>query len=170
MPPPERSAAVHPPTPMCQQVGLPSPEQLPEGAVLVVDSAQSGCQITEDLLGACRSGTGAQAVGLVVQAGLMDQRPHDLPYPSMMFAAMAIVARAAACTRHPPNPTTMTPRSTGPAEVAGPARRGHRQRGVVHRVGRRLLLARPTLVDADGQLRHEDADAVAPGRWSLGLR
>jgi hypothetical protein len=164
---------------------------------------------------------------LVVQAGFMDQRPRDLPYPSMMFAAMAIVApgrglrrpalaragarlvgrpvavagervvfdprvaanlaagtpwptgsgpwptsasAAAACTRHPPNPTTMTPRSTGPAEVAGPARRGHRQRGVVHRVGRRLLLARPTLVDADGQLRHEDAAAVAPGRWSLGLR
>jgi hypothetical protein len=64
----------------------------------------------------------------------------------------------------------MTPRSIGPAEVAGPARRGYRQRGVVHRVGRRLLLARPTLVDADGQLRHEDAAAVAPGRWFLGLR
>jgi hypothetical protein len=92
MAPPERSAAVHPPTPMRQRVGLPSPEQLPEGAVLVVGSAQSGCQITEDLLAACRSGTGAPSRRLVVQAGFMDQRPRDLPDPSMMFAAMAIVA------------------------------------------------------------------------------
>jgi putative flavoprotein involved in K+ transport len=82
------------------------PHQLPEGAVLVVGSAQSGCQITEDLLAGGRRVVLATApVGRVpwwyrgrdtaewlVEAGFMDQRPGDLPDPSVMHAAQPILA------------------------------------------------------------------------------
>jgi putative flavoprotein involved in K+ transport len=82
------------------------PDQLPEGAVLVVGSAQSGCQITEDLLaGGRRVALATSPVGRVpwrhrgrdtaewlVEAGFMDQRPRDLPDPSVMHAAQPILA------------------------------------------------------------------------------
>ena len=82
------------------------PGQLPDGAVLVVGSAQSGCQITEDLLAGGRRvflstspvgrvpfrHRGRETVNWLVEAGFMDQRPRDLPDPSVMFAAMAILA------------------------------------------------------------------------------
>ncbi len=85
------------------------PHQLPEGAVLVVGSAQSGCQITEDLLAGDRRVVLATApVGRVpcwyrgrdtgewlVEAGFMDQRPGDLPDPSVMH-------RSVRCPRVPP--------------------------------------------------------------------
>jgi putative flavoprotein involved in K+ transport len=83
-----------------------SPGQLPEGAVLVVGSAQSGCQITEDLLAGGRRVVlatspvgrvpfrhrGRESIDWLVEAGFMDQRPHDLPDPSAMRAAMPILA------------------------------------------------------------------------------
>jgi putative flavoprotein involved in K+ transport len=83
-----------------------SPAQLPDGAVLVVGSAQSGCQITEDLLSGGRRVVlatspvgrvpfwhrGRETVEWLVEAGFMDQRPRDLPDPSVMRAAMPIIA------------------------------------------------------------------------------
>jgi putative flavoprotein involved in K+ transport len=82
------------------------PDQLPGGAVLVVGSAQSGCQITEDLLAGGRrvilatspvgrvpfQHRGRESIDWLVEAGFMDQRPHDLPDPSVMRAAMPILA------------------------------------------------------------------------------
>jgi putative flavoprotein involved in K+ transport len=83
------------------------PAQLPAGAVLVVGSAQSGGQIAEDLL--ISSGRrvvlatsaagrlawryrGGDTIEWLVQAGFFDQRPCDLPDPSVMRAAQPIVA------------------------------------------------------------------------------
>jgi putative flavoprotein involved in K+ transport len=83
-----------------------SPGQLPGGAVLVVGSAQSGCQIAEDLLGGGRRvilatspvgrvpfrHRGRDTLEWLVEAGFMDQRPRDLPDPSVMRAAQPIIA------------------------------------------------------------------------------
>jgi putative flavoprotein involved in K+ transport len=77
------------------------PSQLPPGAVLVVGSAQSGCQIAEDLLDAGRqvylaTGTvgrsprrlrGRDTLAWLAESGWMTQRPEDLPDPAMMRAA-----------------------------------------------------------------------------------
>jgi putative flavoprotein involved in K+ transport len=82
------------------------PGQLPEGAVLVVGSAQSGCQVTEDLLAGGRRVVlattpvgrvpwwyrGRESVEWLVEAGFMDQRPSDLADPSVMQAAQPILA------------------------------------------------------------------------------
>jgi putative flavoprotein involved in K+ transport len=82
------------------------PGQLPDGAVLVVGSAQSGCQIAEDLLAAGRRvilatspvgrlpwrHRGRDSVEWLVEAGFFDQRPRDLPDPSVMDDAQPIVA------------------------------------------------------------------------------
>ncbi len=82
------------------------PGRLPEGAVLVVGSAQSGCQIAEDLLAAGRRVVlatspvgrlpwryrGRDSIDWLVEAGFFDQRPRDLPDPSAMEAAQPIVA------------------------------------------------------------------------------
>ena len=82
------------------------PAQLPEGAVLVVGSAQSGCQIAEDLLAGGRQVVlatspagrvpflhrGRDILEWLIEAGFMDQRPRDLPDPAMMRAPMPIIA------------------------------------------------------------------------------
>ncbi|MGH2814565.1 MAG: NAD(P)-binding domain-containing protein, partial [Actinomycetota bacterium] len=82
------------------------PGQLPAGAVLVVGSAQSGCQITEDLLAGGRRVVlstsrvgrvpfwyrGRETVEWMADIGFMDQRPCDLPNPAVMHAAMPILA------------------------------------------------------------------------------
>jgi putative flavoprotein involved in K+ transport len=82
------------------------PDQLPDGAVLVVGSAQSGCQIAEDLVGGGRRVVlatspvgrvpfrhrGRESIEWLIEAGFMDQRPRDLPDPSVMRAAMPILA------------------------------------------------------------------------------
>lgn len=74
---------------------------LPDGAVVVIGSAQSGCQIAEDLVEAgrtvflCTSRVarvprryrGRDALDWMVRAGLFDQRVADLPDPRMEFAA-----------------------------------------------------------------------------------
>jgi putative flavoprotein involved in K+ transport len=96
---PGRVAQVH-------AAGYRHPGQLPDGAVLVVGSAQSGCQITEDLLAGGRRvilatspvgrlpfrHRGRETFEWLVEAGFMDQRPADLPDPSAMAAAQPIVA------------------------------------------------------------------------------
>ena len=72
------------------------PSQLPPGAVLVVGSAQSGCQITEDLLDAGREVylatskvgraprrlRGRDTLVWLAESGWMAQRPVDLPDPA----------------------------------------------------------------------------------------
>jgi putative flavoprotein involved in K+ transport len=77
------------------------PSQLPPGAVLVVGSAQSGCQIAEDLLDAGRevylaTGTVARAprrlrgrdtLAWLAESGWMAQRREDLPDPAGIRAA-----------------------------------------------------------------------------------
>jgi putative flavoprotein involved in K+ transport len=82
------------------------PGALPAGGVLVVGSAQSGCQIAEDLLAAGRRVVlatspagrvpwrhrGRDSFEWLVEAGFFDQRPQDLPDPAAMRAAQPIVA------------------------------------------------------------------------------
>ena len=97
---PDRLAQVH-------TAGYRDPGQLPDGAVLVVGSAQSGCQIAEDLLisGGRRVLLATSPVGRVpfhhrgretvewlIEAGFMDQRPRDLPDPSVMRAPQPVQA------------------------------------------------------------------------------
>lgn len=74
------------------------PDQLEPGAVLVVGSAQSGCQIAEDLLDAGRevylaTGNAGRAprrlrgrdtLVWLTESGWFDQRPEDLPDPAMV--------------------------------------------------------------------------------------
>jgi putative flavoprotein involved in K+ transport len=81
------------------------PGQLPDGAVLVVGSAQSGCQITEDLLAAGRRvllatspvarlpwrHRGRDSVEWLTDVGFWDQQPQDLPDPSAVRASQPIV-------------------------------------------------------------------------------
>jgi putative flavoprotein involved in K+ transport len=90
----------------CHTADYRGPGALPAGAVLVVGSAQSGCQIAEDLLAAGRRVVlatspvgrfawrhrGGDTVEWLVEAGFFDQRPRDLPDPSVMRAAQPIVA------------------------------------------------------------------------------
>jgi putative flavoprotein involved in K+ transport len=72
------------------------PEELPEGAVLVVGSGQSGCQITDELLTAGRSVylsvgrcpwaprryRGREIVHWLEESGFMDQSVDTLPSPA----------------------------------------------------------------------------------------
>ena len=83
-----------------------NPGQLPDGAVLVVGSAQSGCQIAEDLLVAGRQvllatrpvgraparHRGRDTVEWLVECGFFQQRPRDLPDPSVMAAPQPLLA------------------------------------------------------------------------------
>lgn len=86
--------------------GFRNAAQLPAGAVLVVGSAQSGCQIAEDLavagrrvyLATSRVGRlpwthrGRQLLEWLTDAGFFDQRQQDLEDPAMARAAQPIVA------------------------------------------------------------------------------
>jgi putative flavoprotein involved in K+ transport len=86
--------------------GYRNAAQLPSGAVLVVGSAQSGCQIAEDLVTAGRRVylatsrvsrfswryRGRDTIEWLVDAGFFDQRPQDLEDPAMVHAAQPIVA------------------------------------------------------------------------------
>jgi putative flavoprotein involved in K+ transport len=83
-----------------------NPGQLPDGAVLAVGSAQSGCQIAEDLLAAGRQvilatspvgraparHRGRDTVEWLVECGFFQQRPRDLPDPSVMAAPQPLLA------------------------------------------------------------------------------
>jgi putative flavoprotein involved in K+ transport len=82
------------------------PDQLPPGAVLVVGSAQSGYQIAEELLvsgrrvilATSRVGRaparhrGRDTLELLARSGFFDQRPDDLPDPSVMNAPQPLLA------------------------------------------------------------------------------
>ena len=77
-----------------------NPAALPKGAVLVVGSGQSGCQITEDLLESGRevylsvgkvarvprSYRGRDIVAWWKDMGFWDVKPHELEDPSLQFA------------------------------------------------------------------------------------
>ncbi len=83
-----------------------NPGELPDGGVLVVGSAQSGCQIAEELLAFGRHVVlatspvarvptpyrGRDIVEWVFDAGWFDERPQDLPDPAMMRARPPIFA------------------------------------------------------------------------------
>jgi putative flavoprotein involved in K+ transport len=218
------------------------PGQLPGGAVLVVGSAQSGCQITEDLLAGGRRvilttspvgrvpfrHRGRETIEWLIEAGFMDQRPRDLPDPSVMRAAMPILAPgrglslqalARAGVTLLGRPVAVDGERVGfdgsaMANVAAGDVFAARMRAMVDEIIRRRgvdappaepddndtpvdldpprsldLRAEevasvvwctgfggdfswldPALVDVDGQPRHEDAAAAAPGLWYVGLR
>jgi putative flavoprotein involved in K+ transport len=77
-----------------------SPEQLPDGAVLVVGSGQSGCQIADELLqagrdvylaaGRCpwfpRRHRGHDMIHWAIEVGLMDETADKLPSPAARLA------------------------------------------------------------------------------------
>ena len=83
-----------------------NPTALPAGVVLVVGSAQAGCQITEELLGSGRQVVlstsavgrvptpyrGRDTVAWLYDIGFFHQRPDDLPDPAMMQARQPILA------------------------------------------------------------------------------
>ena len=218
------------------------PGQLPDGAVLVVGSAQSGCQIAEDLLAGGRRVIlatspvgrvpfwyrGRETVEWLVEAGFMDQRPRDLPDPSVMRAAMPILApgRGLSLPALARAGVTLAGRpvrvdgdrvafdDSVRANVAAGDAFAARARAMIDEIIRRRGLDAPpaepddhdapvdldppmsldlraeevgsvvwctgfsgdfswldpALVDVDGQPRHEDAAAPAPGLWYLGLR
>ena len=95
---PDRVAQLH-------TAGYRNAAALPEGAVLVVGSAQSGCQIAEDLLAQGREvwlatspagrmparHRGSPTFSQLVEQGFFDQRPQDLPDPAMAAAAQPII-------------------------------------------------------------------------------
>lgn len=82
------------------------PSQLPPGAVLVVGSAQSGCQIAEDLLDAGREVylatgevgraprrlRGGDTLAWLAESGWMAQRREDLPDPAAIRAAQPLIS------------------------------------------------------------------------------
>ncbi len=81
--------------------GYRSAKELPEGAVIVVGSAQSGCQIAEDLLDAgrnvyvCvskvarapRTYRGRDVISWLRDVGFFDMTVDQLPDPDMQYAA-----------------------------------------------------------------------------------
>jgi putative flavoprotein involved in K+ transport len=83
-----------------------NPDQLPAGTVLVVGSAQSGSQITEDLLGAGRSvllassrvgraparHRGRDTVAWLLDCGFFQQPRDELPDPSITTAPQPLLA------------------------------------------------------------------------------
>jgi putative flavoprotein involved in K+ transport len=83
-----------------------APHLLPAGGVLVVGSAQSGYQITEELLAAGRRVVlatsavgraparhrGRDTIEWLVECGFFDQRPADLPDPAVMRAPQPLLA------------------------------------------------------------------------------
>jgi len=83
-----------------------SPAALPEGAVVVIGSGQSGCQISEDLVGAGRTvylatsrvarvprrHRGRDSLEWMRDMGMLDQTVGDLHDPEMEFAAQPQVS------------------------------------------------------------------------------
>ncbi len=83
-----------------------SPARLPPGPVLVVGSGQSGYQISEELLAAGRfvivatstvgrapaRHRGSDVLTRLLESGFFDQRPADLPDPSVVHAPQPLLA------------------------------------------------------------------------------
>lgn len=90
----------------CHAANYRAPAQLPGDGVLVVGSAQSGYQIAEELLAAGRrvvvatsavgrapaQHRGRATVEWLVDLGFFDQRPEDLPDPSVTRAPQPLLA------------------------------------------------------------------------------
>jgi putative flavoprotein involved in K+ transport len=90
----------------CHAASYRAPGQLPDGAVLVVGSAQSGYQISEELRRAGRRvylatspagraparHRGRDTVEWLVECGFFDQRPDDLVDPSVISAPQPLLA------------------------------------------------------------------------------
>lgn len=103
-----------------------SPGELPDGAVLVVGSGQSGCQVAEDLVdagrtvylavGACpwvpRSHRGRDLVHWMIETGLMDQTVDSLPSPDALLACNPAVSGTEG--GHDCNPVTLAGRGVIP--------------------------------------------------------
>ena len=93
---PAQAARVTPRVRQLHTADYRNPDQLPDGAVLVVGGGQSGAQIAEDLalagrtvyLSASRVGRlpwlyrGRESLVWLVEAGFWSQRPQDLPDPA----------------------------------------------------------------------------------------
>ena len=103
-----------------------NPAELPDGAVLVVGSGQSGCQVTEDLLGAgrtvylsvgaCpwvpRSHRGRDLVHWMAESGLLDQTVDTLTAPNALLACNPAVSGTEG--GHDCNPLTLMARGAVP--------------------------------------------------------
>jgi putative flavoprotein involved in K+ transport len=103
---PAAAAGIDRRTPVLTTGAYRRPSQLPPGAVLVVGSAQSGCQITEDLLDAGRqvylaTGTvgraprrlrGRDTLVWLAESGWLAQRREDLPDPAAIRAAQPLIS------------------------------------------------------------------------------
>ena len=103
-----------------------NPAELPDGAVLVVGSGQSGCQVAEDLLGAgrtvylsvgaCpwvpRSHRGRDLVHWMAEIGLLDQTVDTLTAPNALVACNPAVSGTEG--GHDCNPLTLMARGAVP--------------------------------------------------------
>ena len=103
-----------------------NPAELPDGAVLVVGSGQSGCQVAEDLLGAgrtvylsvgaCpwvpRSHRGRDLVHWMAESGLLDQTVDTLTAPNALLACNPAVSGTEG--GHDCNPLTLMARGAVP--------------------------------------------------------
>jgi putative flavoprotein involved in K+ transport len=103
-----------------------NPGELPDGAVLVVGSGQSGCQVAEDLLGAgrtvylsvgaCpwvpRSHRGRDLVHWMAETGLLDQTVDTLTAPNALLACNPAVSGTEG--GHDCNPLTLMGRGAVP--------------------------------------------------------
>jgi hypothetical protein len=148
----------------CHTADYRAPGLLPDGAVLVVGSAQSGCQIAEDLLAGGRKVVlatspvgrlptpyrGRGTLEWLVEDGFFDQRPQDLPAPAA------------------------EPEPAAPVDLETPTALDLRAQGIGSVVwctgfGGDFSWLDPSLLDGDGRPRRHGA-AIAPGLWCLGLR
>ena len=103
-----------------------NPADLPDGAVLVVGSGQSGCQVAEELVGAGRAvhlsvgacpwlprrHRGRDLVAWMVEAGLMDQTVDTLPGPEALLACNPALSGTEG--GHDCNPLTLAERGVVP--------------------------------------------------------
>ena len=103
---PALAAAVPAGVAQCHTAGYRSAGQLPEGAVLVVGSGQSGCQIAEDLLAGGRRVfvatsqvgrlptpyRGRETLWWLVQGGFYDQTPAQVQDPVARRAPNPLIA------------------------------------------------------------------------------
>ena len=103
-----------------------NPGELPDGAVLVVGSGQSGCQVAEDLLGAgrtvylsvgaCpwvpRAHRGRDLVHWMAESGLLDQTVDTLTAPNALVACNPAVSGTEG--GHDCNPLTLMTRGAFP--------------------------------------------------------
>ena len=103
-----------------------SPSELPDGAVLVVGSGQSGCQVAEDLtaagrdvylsVGSCpwlpRRHRGRDLVAWMVETGMMDQTVETLTAPGALLACNPALSGTEG--GHDCNPLTLSERGVTP--------------------------------------------------------